>query len=344
MTVKKKVRLKNIADEAGVSVSAVSMALADSPQISDETKIRVREIAQRLGYVNRRASKRNRSRNTKERKRFGFIAVGKPLEDESLAAMLNGLASHAIRQRVRVEIAAFTQGDDDLAAIEDYIQDLDGVLLYGLVTPELAALVHRHGLPSVALGPILPVSSTKAGPDGVHCVYGDMVSMGRLAVSWLVAQGHRRIAFVAGRMPEGMYAASWYDGYRLAMLDSGLTVDPDLIKIRGDKAAGAAPTMEAMIHGLHEQTSLPTAFVLPDIHAAAEFLNVMDAMNWHVDPRSVVLGARLYAAQRYGMETAPVITEDADQITAAAIELLLQHANTFGRVDIIVPFLTLNLD
>lgn len=45
-----RITLKDIAREAGVSVSCVSLALRDSPEISAPTKSRLREMAARLGY------------------------------------------------------------------------------------------------------------------------------------------------------------------------------------------------------------------------------------------------------------------------------------------------------
>jgi DNA-binding LacI/PurR family transcriptional regulator len=45
------VKLITIADELGLSIATVSMALRDSPKLRPETKLRVQEAANRLGYV-----------------------------------------------------------------------------------------------------------------------------------------------------------------------------------------------------------------------------------------------------------------------------------------------------
>jgi DNA-binding LacI/PurR family transcriptional regulator len=47
---KRRVTLKDIAKATGVSVACVSLALRDSPQIAGETKGRIREWAEKLGY------------------------------------------------------------------------------------------------------------------------------------------------------------------------------------------------------------------------------------------------------------------------------------------------------
>ena len=51
------VTLRDIAERVGVSVSAVSMALADHPRIGAETKSRVLRAAEELGYVTNAAGR-----------------------------------------------------------------------------------------------------------------------------------------------------------------------------------------------------------------------------------------------------------------------------------------------
>ena len=50
----RKITLKDVAERAKVSVAAASMALADHPQISPETKDRVLRLSRKLGYTARR--------------------------------------------------------------------------------------------------------------------------------------------------------------------------------------------------------------------------------------------------------------------------------------------------
>lgn len=49
---KAKATLKQIAKELGVSVSTVSKALNDSPEISEQTKVKIKEYA-KLKIINR---------------------------------------------------------------------------------------------------------------------------------------------------------------------------------------------------------------------------------------------------------------------------------------------------
>ena len=46
-----RITLKDIAKTVGLSMATVSRALADHPDISRETKERVREVAQAMSYI-----------------------------------------------------------------------------------------------------------------------------------------------------------------------------------------------------------------------------------------------------------------------------------------------------
>lgn len=47
----KKVTIRDVAEKAGVSISSVHLALCGKAGVSDETRVRVRNAAQELGYT-----------------------------------------------------------------------------------------------------------------------------------------------------------------------------------------------------------------------------------------------------------------------------------------------------
>ncbi len=58
------VRLKDIAQRAGVSVMTVSKVMRDAPDISAATKARVKLLAQQMGYVPDSSAQSLRTRTT----------------------------------------------------------------------------------------------------------------------------------------------------------------------------------------------------------------------------------------------------------------------------------------
>src|SRR2546425_7770920 len=64
------VRLKDIAERAGVSVMTVSKVLRDAPDVSAATKNRIRALARQMGYVPDSLARGLRTRTTKL---FGLV-------------------------------------------------------------------------------------------------------------------------------------------------------------------------------------------------------------------------------------------------------------------------------
>ena len=79
------IRLKDIAESAGVSVMTVSKALRNEPDISDATKARIRAIADRTGYVPNNSARGLRTRRTQQ---FGLIisALSNPMYTRTFMA------------------------------------------------------------------------------------------------------------------------------------------------------------------------------------------------------------------------------------------------------------------
>src|SRR5215212_1285454 len=59
------IRLKDIAEKAGVSIMTVSKVLRDAPDISVATKTRVRQLAEQMGYMPDSIAQGLRNRTTK---------------------------------------------------------------------------------------------------------------------------------------------------------------------------------------------------------------------------------------------------------------------------------------
>src|SRR5213082_221159 len=64
------IRLKDIAQRAGVSIMTVSKVLRDAPDISPNTKARVRQLAEQMGYMPDSLAQGLRNRTTKL---FGLV-------------------------------------------------------------------------------------------------------------------------------------------------------------------------------------------------------------------------------------------------------------------------------
>ena len=80
------IRLKDIAEQAGVSVMTVSKALRNEPDIAASTKARIQAIANQSGYVPNHAARGLRTRSTQQ---FALIisALTNPLYTRVIMAI-----------------------------------------------------------------------------------------------------------------------------------------------------------------------------------------------------------------------------------------------------------------
>ncbi|GAA4769885.1 LacI family DNA-binding transcriptional regulator [Microbacterium gilvum] len=206
--------LADIARLAGVSRSAASRALDVRAPVRGPGADRVREIAARHGYVPNAAAANLRL------KRTGLVAVVVPRLTDTVMAMLYESIVTAAAER-GYQATVMTTDDDPRKEVERgralLKQRVDGFILTTARTdgadPFLLELKERRIPFSLAL---------REDGESMAAVIDDELG-GRLAVEHLLANGHRRIAFIGGPA----YASTSQGrerGYRRAMADAGIDI------------------------------------------------------------------------------------------------------------------------
>lgn len=181
------VRLIDVAREAGVSLSAASIVLGGHSRTigaSQETRRRIREAAERLGYTPSPAAI---SLSTGKTKTIGllFSKTSDFLTHPNGALTLVSMCSSAAEQGYRVLLASFTPD----TAID--VRLMDACIVNGSVTDECA-----HQLE--ALAKRIPVVSTYRRIPGAIVVATDPGAKPELAMAaeYLYDLGHRHIVTV----------------------------------------------------------------------------------------------------------------------------------------------------
>ena len=182
----RRVTIKDVAREAGVSVTTVSQALNDpvGSRVAASTRDHVQAVAQRLGY---RASPAARALRTSRTDTIALIGHDL-VTTEFLGRMLRG-AQDEVRGRGGLLIVADT-GEDEDAVVRTLIDhQVDGVILGAFYHQELRVPASLAGMPTVL------VNAFTADP-AYSSVVPDEVAGGRLATEVLLAAGHRRVAML----------------------------------------------------------------------------------------------------------------------------------------------------
>lgn len=217
------VRLKDIAERAGVSIMTVSKVLRDAPDISPGTKVRVRALAQEMGYVPHAMAAGLRTRATRL---LGLILPGvvnpvyarliMALEDRSFELGYDLFLAHTLEKPER----------EELVIRRLLARRVEG--LFVIPVPRLGessgiyAELARLNVPVVVLGPAPEFAQSFAR------VATDDATASRGITQHLLDLGHRRIAFLAGPTLSPT-AHARLDGYRRAHRDAGIDVDDRLV-------------------------------------------------------------------------------------------------------------------
>jgi len=222
----KRVTSMDVARLAGVSRTTVSFVLNNvvGMQISDETRRRVLQAAEELGYVPDAAAQALASGRSKT---IGLLLARRPhviAADMFLTQILEVLVREFAQQGMRLMLEVV----EDYENRESYLKlvrsnSIDGILYSGPRSDDaaLSSLIEHH-VPTVVMG-MVPGS----------CYYSVDINNREAAfqaVKHLLWLGHTRIACLTNAKPFYTAAADRLQGYRDALASVGIPVDQDLIQ------------------------------------------------------------------------------------------------------------------
>lgn len=183
------VTLKEVAELAGVSRSAVSRTFTDGASVSAKTRARVEKAAADLGYApNALAS----SLTTGRTKLIGLIANNfhNPLILEVFDLFTRGLQDRGLRPLL-VNLSTAADPETSLRMLRQY--SVDGVIVASSTLPASFAESFRSaGLP------VVHAFGRQHSAPSVHVVGIDNVACGRMAAEALLARGYTRLGFLGG--------------------------------------------------------------------------------------------------------------------------------------------------
>jgi DNA-binding LacI/PurR family transcriptional regulator len=305
--------MADIAAHLGVSRQLVSLVLRDAPGASDETRRRVREAAQELGFsphVGARVLRRSRSKD------LGVIfAPAHSTEPEIVEAIYPAAAARGYD----VILSAQTATRSTVQAVEELLGHRCAALIV------IGSNLGHAGLRAVTERSLVPVVDVGYGRrNGFYDVVRSSGDKGiSLAVTHLAELGHRQIAYVDPEsMPPGRLRRRGYDR---SMKRLGLA--PDVLSMSGDytrwdyfEEAGAAAARRLL-----QRQSLPTAVVAPNDHTAVGLLQVLLRSGVGVPAEVSVTGFDDAPIARLTSVDLTTVRQDPELMGVAAVEAAVRR-------------------
>lgn len=181
--------LKDVAERAGVSRSAVSRTFTEGASVSDKTRAKVEKAAAELGYSpNALAS----SLTTGRTKLIGLVSNNfhNPIFLEVFDLFTKGLQARGLRPLL-VNLTDEVDSENSLRMLRAY--SVDGVIVASSTLPAHFA----EGFKDAGVPVVHSFGRHSASPK-VNVLGIDNIAAGRMAAQTLIDRGYKRVAYLGG--------------------------------------------------------------------------------------------------------------------------------------------------
>ena len=307
-----RIKMTDVAREAGVSASAVSRVFTPGASAAPETAARVRAAAERLGYRPHRLA---RSLTTGRSRIIGVVVAY--LENQFYPQALELLSGALQAEGYHVLVFLAGEPDADIDHIIEEILDhqVDGVIMASVaLSSDLAARAEASGVPVVLF-------NRRQEPGRFVSVTSDNDGGGHTVGRFLLAGGHERIAYVAGW--EGASTQNEREaGFRRALKEAGRELyDRATGDYRWDRAAAAAKRLCD-----RPARARPDAVFVANDHMAFAVMDVLrDELRLDVPGEVSVVGFDDAPPAAWAAYRLTTVRQRARRMVAATVEKLLSR-------------------
>lgn len=309
------VRLRDVADRAGVSVKTVSNVVHKHVNVAPDTRLRVQVALDELGY------RPNLSARSLRRGQSGIIALAVPEIDIPYFAELAGLVVRAAFAQGLTVLVDQTDGDAERERL--VLRGLHGHLIDGLIMSPVALDAdeiadHSGGPPLVLLGE--KISDVVADHVAI-----DNVAASRAATEHVLDLGRTRVALIGDQpdSPTGSGVARLRrQGYEAALAAHGIALEPELMRSTPTftRADGAAATSLLLDSG-----AAPDGVFCFNDSLALGAMRVLAERGLRVPEDVAVIGIDDIVDGRWSTPTLSTVAPDKSQIAACAVRMLLNR-------------------
>jgi len=312
---RKRVTSKDVAEKVGVSRTTVSLVLnnVQGIQISPETRQKVIDAANELGYVPDAMAQALVSRRTKA---IGLVLTRTQhhiATDAFLPKIISGLLTTAKKNNIRILIDWVETEHQESAYFElARAKRIDGMILS---TPRLndkaLKTLESMDIPTVMMGSI---TGSK-----LPFVDVDNIKAAEKATSYLIGLGHREIACISNAPPEYTAAPERVEGFKIAMSEMDITVNDKLIRYADFDPESGYACMKSL---LQSGEAFTAAFVASDNVAIGAKAAVREA-GMHVPDDISLIGFDDIPWAKYSDPPLTTIQLPAESLAQSACTLLL---------------------
>ncbi|WP_163100149.1 LacI family DNA-binding transcriptional regulator [Peribacillus alkalitolerans] len=226
------VRLKDIAEHVGVSISTVSRVIQNDQtrNVNPETKAKIWEAVKQLGYIPNQHA-RNLVTNKQEKNhtrtmKIGWVANPKHAETNTYYATMYSGIRDTLDDNDYTLISITKDELENETLLLKTIHDLgiEGLILIEAIDDNLIEYIQQNI-------PLIGLDFCYTDKD-IAIVDYDRKAAIQKVVQHLVRQGHQNIGFIGGGTNKGFVdldSEYRFKGYKLAMEEAGFAIQPEWV-------------------------------------------------------------------------------------------------------------------
>ena len=247
----KTVKLADIAAIVGVSTVTVSKALSDQKGVSEELRVRIKKLADEMGYKQPSTVRKLQAHKSYN---IGVLIAEMFLDkyDSFYWQMYQALTTRAVSKGCFTMLEVVSAVNEEAGNLPMIIQEhkVDGLIVIGAMSSGyLTILNEQSGVPVI----YMDYYDEKQACDAVisNSYYGTYA-----LTNYLIHMGHRKIAYV-GTLLATESITDRYFGYMKSLMEHGIEMKPEWLIEDRDVDSGFIDTQNKLMI----PKDMPTAFV-----------------------------------------------------------------------------------
>jgi len=306
--------ISDIAKLANVSKSAISIVLNNKPGVSDKTREKILEIVKKYNYNPNQIAKSLVARKTKS---IGLIIT--EIDNPFFTKVMKGVYDTCSDRGYTVLIGSSELSPQkEKNIIEDFkSKRIDGFIISPLMGDGVDYLylsnLLKENFPFVMLRNVANYT--------INLVDIDNFEAARRAVTYLIKNGHSKIAYFSGPVHSG-HSLERLEGYKQALIDNNLKIHEEFIVEAGSYLADG---YKAGKHFISSCTDLPSAIFCYNDLIAIGLINVMDEARIKVPQDISVIGFDNIDFSKYIKHPLTTVDMPAYEIGKTATHLLINQ-------------------
>lgn len=211
--------MRDVAQAANVSLSAVWMVIHNKPGVAPKTAERVWKAISQLGYTVKPNNKGQAAQSVGLLIEKGSIPA---IMDSFYGDIIRGFQSEAQRSRYQVMLMMFDRATENLEILKrGFMGKISGLVVAndGDITPEMVIQLKACNVPVVLI-------ENHIDDQRFPCVVGDNFTAGYMITQHLLSLGHREIAVLPGPVKYSSLVDR-LRGCMAAMAEAGILLPPE---------------------------------------------------------------------------------------------------------------------